>query len=81
MQTVKIHGTNCGVILFKDGTIRTQSRNRVLSHESDNNRFDKWVSRRAECFKKIDTKLFSTHGYMDKFVIYGEFAGENIQKM
>lgn len=40
-QTVKIHGTNGGVILFKDGTIHTQSRNRVLSPESDNNGFDK----------------------------------------
>ena len=80
IQTVKIHGTNGGVILFKDGTIRTQSRNRVLSPESDNNGFDKWVSERAECFKEISTKLFNAFDSMDKFVIYGEFAGENIQK-
>lgn len=80
MQTVKIHGTNGGVILFKDGTIRTQSRNRVLSPESDNNGFDKWVADRAECFKEIGTKLFNAFSLMDKFIVYGEFAGENIQK-
>lgn len=79
-QTVKIHGTNGGVILFKDGTIRTQSRNRVLSPESDNNGFDKWVSERTECFKEIGTKLFNAFGFVDKFIIYGEFAGDNIQK-
>lgn len=80
MKTVKIHGKNGGVILFKDGTIRTQSRNRVLSPESDNNGFDKWVSERAECFKEIGTRLFKAFGFLDKFIVYGEFAGENIQK-
>lgn len=80
LQTVKIHGTNGGVILFKDGTIRTQSRNRLLDPVNDNNGFDKWVAERADCFKEIVTKLFSAFGFMDKFIIYGEFAGENIQK-
>ena len=79
-QTIKIHGTNGGVILFKDGTIRTQSRNRLLSPESDNNGFDKWVSERAECFKELSTRLFKVFGFVDKFIIYGEFAGEGIQK-
>lgn len=80
-QTVKIHGTNGGVILLKDGTIRTQSRNRILSPESDNNGFDKWVSERIDFWKDVSEKLFTHHGDdMDKFIVYGEFAGENIQK-
>lgn len=79
MQTVKIHGTNGGVILFKDGTIRTQSRNRLLSPESDNNGFDKWIAERASFFKVVGDYIFSDMG-ADKIVIYGEFAGENIQK-
>ena len=58
MQTVKIHGTNGGVILFKDGTIRTQSRNRVLSPESDNNGFDKWVAERSDVWREIAEPLF-----------------------
>lgn len=82
MQTVKIHGTNGGVILFKDGTIRTQSRNRVLSPESDNNGFDKWVSERAIHWRSISDRLFNYESFenADKIVVYGEFAGENIQK-
>lgn len=82
MQTVKIHGTNGGVILFKDGTIRTQSRNRVLNPESDNNGFDKWVAERAEVWTKINKHLFDCEDFngADKIVVYGEFAGENIQK-
>lgn len=79
-QTVKIHGTNGGVILLRDGTIRTQSRNRILSPESDNNGFDKFVSERIDCWKNISKQIFSAFGFMDKFIVYGEFAGENIQK-
>ena len=82
MQTVKIHGTNGGVILFKDGTIRTQSRNHVLSPESDNNGFDKWVAERAIHWQSIANRLFNFDGFedADKIIVYGEFAGENIQK-
>ncbi|MDO4897604.1 MAG: RNA ligase family protein [Moraxella sp.] len=80
MQTVKIHGTNGGVILFKDGTIRTQSRNRVLSPESDNNGFDKWVAERSDVWRELAEFLFSLCKDADKIVVYGEFAGENIQK-
>lgn len=81
-QTVKIHGTNGGVILFKDGTIRTQSRNRVLSPESDNNGFDKWVAERSDVWTKISRHLFDYDDFKgaDKIVVYGEFAGENIQR-
>ena len=86
-QTVKIHGTNGGVILFKDGTIRTQSRNRVLSPESDNNGFDKWIAERANQWREISDYLFGKGEAMasyefttaDKIVVYGEFAGESIQ--
>ena len=88
MQTLKIHGTNGGVILFKDGTIRTQSRNRVLSHESDNNGFDKWIAERANQWRAISDCLFGKGDVMtsyefataDKIIVYGEFAGENIQR-
>lgn len=80
MQTVKIHGTNGGVILFKDGTIRTQSRNRILSPESDNNGFDKWVAERSDVWREIAEIMFFCCKEADKIVVYGEFAGENIQK-
>lgn len=80
MQTVKIHGTNGGVILFKDGTIRTQSRNRVLDPVNDNNGFDKWIAERAEVWRELAEILFFFCKEADKIVVYGEFAGENIQK-
>lgn len=81
ISSVKIHGTNGGVILFKDGTIRTQSRNRVLSPESDNSGFDKWIAERTTHWKLIAERLFAYGGFekADKIIVYGEFAGESIQ--
>lgn len=81
VQTVKIHGTNGGVILFKDGTIRTQSRNRLLSPESDNNGFNKWIAERGEYWQSVATYLFKKYANTaTKIIIYGEFAGQSIQK-
>ena len=50
-QTVKIHGTNSGVILSKDGAIYAQSRNRIVNPSNDNLGFADWVTERIDSFK------------------------------
>lgn len=80
LQTIKIHGTNGGVILLRDGTIRTQSRNRLLSPDSDNNGFDKWISERKDYWQTVSKTLYQKYDTASKIVAYGEFAGENIQR-
>ena len=70
MQTVKINGTNRGVILFKDGTIRTQSHNRGL-------RFNEWVAERSNAWREIAELMFFCCKEADKIVVYGEFTGKS----
>lgn len=83
-QTVKLHGTNASVIFDKDlDNYIIQSRNRVISIESDNAGFATFVESRIDEFKSIAKAVFEK--YQDdesvhRVAIYGEFAGENIQK-
>jgi tRNA-binding EMAP/Myf-like protein len=69
---VKLHGTNAGVQISKEGVITPQSRTSVLTTDKDNLGFAKWVYENEEWFKKIK--------YMEDIVIFGEFCGKGIQK-
>lgn len=72
--TVKLHGTNAGIVLYKDGTIKYQSRERELSLQSDNAGFCTYMS-------GIDTSsLFEGITFNDYVAVYGEWCGGNIQK-
>jgi intein/homing endonuclease len=67
--TIKLHGTNSGIILYKDGHIEYQSRERVLELGSDNNGFMLAMS-------NIDVKkLFEGIEFKDYCAIYGEYCG------
>lgn len=72
--TVKLHGTNGAVVLYKDGRIQYQSRGRVLSLGSDNAGF-------YAAMAGLDfTPLFDQIGeFNDYIAIYGEWCGGNIQ--
>lgn len=85
-QTVKIHGTNAGISLSTDGTFGLQSRNRIISAESDNQGFATWClqpSRRSILEQYLKNAL---KNYSDKDVgspvvqvtMFGEFAGQGI---
>jgi len=76
--TVKLHGTNSGVTLNRDGDIYAQSRENIITIENDNAGFAFFVESNKETFKK----LFSTIDMKDAdFVtIFGEWCGGNIQK-
>lgn len=72
--TVKLHGTNAGIVLYKDGHIEYQSRERVLSLTSDNAKF-------VLCMSLVDVKkLFEGIEFTDHIALYGEWCGGSIQK-
>lgn len=76
--TVKLHGTNAGVTLTKDGDMYPQSRENVISVEKDNAGFAFFVESNKEIFKG----LFETLDIRDAdyITIFGEWSGGNIQK-
>ncbi len=76
--TVKLHGTNAGVTLTKEGDMYPQSRENVISIEKDNAGFAFFVESNKEVFKE----LFNTLDIRDAdyITIFGEWSGGNIQK-
>lgn len=72
--TVKIHGTNAGIIRYKDGTTKYQSRERQLELTSDNAHFMLYMS-------NVDLEfLFKDIEFNEYIAVYGEWAGKGIQK-
>lgn len=81
IETIKIHGTNAGFTLTKTGEVAAQSRSRLLSLESDNNGFYAWVmnsQRKEELVNTISN--FINFDKVKQVTVFGEFAGESIQK-
>jgi hypothetical protein len=72
--TVKLHGTNAGIVKYADGKIEYQSRERVLSLEEDNANF------MSEMLKIDLSFLFADMQFNDYCAVYGEWCGSNIQK-
>lgn len=68
--TEKIDGTNAAVVVTEDGRVAAQSRNRLITPESDNFGFAKWVARYSE--QLADTLGEGYH--------YGEWWGSGIQR-
>lgn len=79
-KTVKLHGTNAGVSLTKDGKFCVQSRNRELQLTSDNAGFYAFINQRLEVIKDYLQAQLDKHADADAIVLFGEFAGGNIQK-
>ena len=68
--TEKIDGTNACVIVTEDGRVGAQSRNRLITPESDNAGFARWV---AENEEELAVRLGPGHHY-------GEWWGSGIQR-
>lgn len=75
--TVKIHGTNGGVTVTKDGKVSAQSRNRELTLMSDNAGFCAFVDANKSNFSSLVENLQLEEDQLLK--IYGEWCGGNIQ--
>lgn len=76
--TVKLHGTNAGVVLYKDGHIDLQSREREISPTSDNAGFALYM-RSPDVFINLKS-LFNDIPFNDNIAIFGEWCGKGIQK-
>lgn len=80
--TVKLHGTNASVVLDDQGNYYAQSRNKVLSLESDNAGFAAYALQpKVKSFIDNLLTFIPVNGLDVKaVVVYGEWAGQGIQK-
>lgn len=85
IATVKVHGTNASLVMFKDQAIYCQSKERTLAFGCDNAGF--WEAMQSvdkeDLFHYVKT-IFSHHNpekeIMYPVVIAGEWYGKGIQK-
>lgn len=79
--TVKLHGTNAGVVLLPNGDIQVQSRERIITPLDDNAGFAMFVEGHKSYIRSL---LWAFSGLslkqQDSVQIYGEWCGGNIQK-
>ncbi|WP_030962662.1 RNA ligase family protein [Streptomyces sp. NRRL S-378] len=68
--TEKIDGTNAAIHIAEDGRVAAQSRNRLITPDSDNYGFAKWVHTNAD----------SLHQILGTGLHYGEWWGHGIQR-
>lgn len=78
--TVKLHGTNAGIVVTKDD-FYAQSRERVIYPEKDNYGFATWANGEEVKvhFRKIATELSNSWATADYIIFYGEWAGKKVQ--
>jgi len=76
--TVKLHGTNAGVTINRDGDMWAQSRENIISTEKDNAGFAFFVEKNKETFKELFSNIDMKDA--DFITIFGEWCGGNIQK-
>jgi len=78
--TVKLHGTNSSVIIKADGNIVTQSRNRILTVDSDNAGFARFIDESIGHQTLVDWRRDNVASDDRDLIIYGEWCGRGIQK-
>jgi len=76
--TVKLHGT-CSSVCNHGDDVWVQSRERIITPESDNMGFAKFALERLESFTNIFNDIKSNYNVGDRVIsIYGEYAGQGI---
>lgn len=79
--SVKGHGTNASVAVASDGEIWFQSRERIISFESDNAGFAAFGEQNQQTWKNIYSAISDDQQLdHDMMYIYGEWMCGNIQK-
>lgn len=78
--SVKLHGTNAAIVFTKDDEIGFQSRERMLSYESDNAGFAAWGLGKVEALKFAYREIAAAFPGYDACYVYGEWCGGSIQK-
>lgn len=79
--TVKLHGTNSSVVQ-ESGVLWAQSRERIITPESDNAGFAQYVHTRTAMWELAfgNIRQLAGLGTDETLTIYGEWCGGNIQK-
>ena len=84
--TVKLHGTNASICYNNAHGLWSQSRNTIITPESDNCGFAKWADERSEVWKRMfgAISLPNTEQELNldegTLTIFGEWCGKGIQK-
>lgn len=78
--SIKLHGSNCGVIWTPDGNLQAQSRETLLTAEADYKGFAKFVIEYTDHIQAIVTGhiLPGLTGQARKVVLYGEWVGAGV---
>lgn len=79
--TVKLHGTNAGVVSNSEGEIWYQSRSNIITPQNDNAGFAFFADANKEVFKGFIDDIRSKTGLVNETIaIFGEWCGGSIQK-
>lgn len=84
--TVKVHGTNSAIVKYTESDeLQYQSRNNIITKENDNAGFVNYISQYESELNSIFNNIEENYSEIynepiDSIVIYGEWAGGNIQK-
>lgn len=81
--TVKCHGTNAAVAVDAGGNMWCQSRENIITVEKDNAGFAMFVQAHKPVFERLLHHAIATADGLksdETILIFGEFAGGNIQK-
>lgn len=81
--TVKLHGTNAGVVIHPDGKVEAQSRGRTLEVGDDNHGFANFVFNEVgiETWQEFGDAIRDCYQLGDQSVVlYGEWCGKGIMK-
>lgn len=81
--TVKLHGTNAGICFNNESGLWAQSRNNIITSQSDNAGFAFFVETNGDIFIDIVNKIANRSNIdldNNTISVYGEWAGGNIQK-
>lgn len=81
--TVKLHGTNAGIGFNNDAGLWAQSRENIITIESDNAGFAFFVEKNKEIFESMIAHIAERDGIdlnNNTISVYGEWCGGNIQK-
>lgn len=69
---IKLHGTNCGIIILPTGQVMAQSRTQIIGTGNDNVGFSKWVDTNSSHWSKLASG--------EQITVFGEWCGPNVQK-
>eukprot|EP01111_Echinosteliopsis_oligospora_P002036 TRINITY_DN1297_c0_g1_i5.p1 TRINITY_DN1297_c0_g1~~TRINITY_DN1297_c0_g1_i5.p1 ORF type:complete len:365 (+),score=98.28 TRINITY_DN1297_c0_g1_i5:161-1255(+) len=80
---IKLHGNNGGIRISEETegnyTVTAQSRNQVLSAQSDLAGFAKWVAPHQDTFIHVRKALKKAYPNTSKTIVFGEWCGSGIQ--